>query len=50
MKIAKMNNVKVIVDEKNGTIKEWKKILSWGTDGIQTDNPEELIKFIIENN
>jgi len=38
--------VKVFVDEKEGTATEWQKIISWGTDGIQTDKPEELIKFL----
>jgi len=26
--------------------KEWKKIMDWGTDGIQTDQPEALITYI----
>lgn len=39
-------NVKVFVDEKQGTPKEWKKIIDWETDGIQTDNPEKLKDFI----
>jgi glycerophosphoryl diester phosphodiesterase len=46
MKIAKKNNVKVIVDEDDGTKEEWKKILQWGTDGIQTDHPAKLIEFL----
>jgi glycerophosphoryl diester phosphodiesterase len=25
---------------------EWKKIIDWGTDGIQTDQPEALIKYL----
>lgn len=25
---------------------EWKKIINWGTDGIQTDQPEMLIRFL----
>jgi hypothetical protein len=36
----------VITDEKEGTETEWQKILDWKTDGIQTDRPEELIKFL----
>ncbi len=48
MKIAKSNNVKVIVDEDKGTEEEWDKILSWGTDGIQTDDPQKLIKYLNE--
>jgi glycerophosphoryl diester phosphodiesterase len=38
--------VKVFTDDDAGNIEEWKKILSWGTDGIQTDNPEKLIQFL----
>ena len=41
-------NVKVFVDEKHGTPEEWKKILGWGTDGIQTDNPEKMTDFLKE--
>lgn len=40
--------VKVFVDEKKGTIEEWTKILQWGTDGIQTDDPEKIIGFLKE--
>ena len=36
----------VIVDEKEGTPDEWRTILSWGADGIQTDHPQELIEFL----
>jgi glycerophosphoryl diester phosphodiesterase len=25
---------------------EWKKIIDWGTDGIQTDQPEALIEYL----
>lgn len=41
---------KVFVDEDRGGEKEWEWILSFGTDGIQTDNPEALIRFIKERN
>ncbi len=41
-------NVKVFVDEKKGTTEEWKMILEWGTDGIQTDDPERIIDFLKE--
>ncbi|HTN69342.1 MAG TPA: glycerophosphodiester phosphodiesterase family protein [Dysgonamonadaceae bacterium] len=37
---------KVFVDEKAGTVAEWKKIIGWRTDGIQTDKPAELIEFL----
>ncbi len=48
MKIAHKYNTKVFADEKDGNIKEWTKMLDWGTDGIQTDKPGELIKFLLE--
>lgn len=37
---------KVFVDEKEGTRAEWEKIICWGTEGIQTDKPAELIEFL----
>lgn len=40
---------KVFVDEKEGTQAEWAKIIGWGTDGIQTDKPGELIEFLKQN-
>lgn len=46
MKIAKKLNVKVITDDKKGTVEEWESILEMGTDGIQTDQPEKLIQFL----
>ena len=46
MKIAKKYNIKVIVDEDKGTEEEWDRILDWGTDGIQTDNPVKLIEYL----
>ncbi len=49
MKIAHENNLIVFVDEDKGNAKEWGKILDWGTEGIQTDKPEELIKFLNGN-
>jgi glycerophosphoryl diester phosphodiesterase len=36
----------VFVDERQGGEVEWKYILSLGTDGIQTDDPEGLIRFL----
>ena len=36
--------IAVIVDE-DGT-ECWKDLLAWGTDGIQTDHPEALIKYL----
>ena len=46
VKKAHNNNSKVFVDEKNGTKEEWQQIISWGTDGIQTDDPAALIEFL----
>jgi glycerophosphoryl diester phosphodiesterase len=46
MKIARKYHVKVMVDEEDGTKEEWRKILNWGTDGIQTDHPAKLIEFL----
>lgn len=46
MKIAHENNVKVFVDDDKGNEVEWNRIIDWGTEGIQTDNPEALIKYL----
>jgi glycerophosphoryl diester phosphodiesterase len=40
---------RVFVDEEEGTKAEWEKIAGWGTDGIQTDKPAELIEFLKQN-
>jgi hypothetical protein len=37
-------NAMVIVDERDET--SWPDALRWGTDGIQTDHPAELIEFL----
>jgi len=37
---------KVFVDDDTATMEEWQKIISWGVDGIQTDQPEKLINFL----
>lgn len=39
----------IFVDEKEGTEAEWEKIVGWGTGGIQTDKPAELIEFLKKN-
>lgn len=49
VKTAHANDLKVFVDEKRGTPEEWEQILKWGTDGIQTDNPERLIDYLRNN-
>ncbi len=36
----------VIVDEGNGGPKEWQKLIDWGADGIQTNDPQGLIRFL----
>ena len=41
-----LKNVKIFVDERKGDENEWRQIVAWGTDGIQTDNPEKLIEFL----
>ncbi len=46
VKTAHANQAMVFVDEDKGTVDEWEKILRWGTDGIQTDHPDELIEFL----
>ena len=46
VKTAHEYGAKVIVDEKKGTPEEWEQILNWGTEGIQTDNPEALLDFL----
>jgi glycerophosphoryl diester phosphodiesterase len=46
VKTAHGINAKVFVDEKKGTPGEWKQIIDWGTDGIQTDNPAALIEYL----
>lgn len=47
---AHAENARVFVDEKKGTEVEWKQILKWKTDGIQTDNPEKLLRFLKNKN
>ena len=36
----------VFVDDRAGNPTEWAEILSFGTDGIQTDQPEALIEYL----
>jgi len=43
---AHQKNAKVFVDEDKGTEAEWNEILSWKTDGIQTNDPGKLIQFL----
>jgi glycerophosphoryl diester phosphodiesterase len=44
--MAHADSAIVIVDEEKGTEAEWRKIIGWHTDGIQTDDPEKLISFL----
>ena len=46
IKTAHRFTAKVFSDENSGSKEEWEQILRWGTDGIQTDHPEELIAFL----
>lgn len=46
VKVTHSYKAKVIADDKAGNEEEWKKIIEWKTDGIQTDRPEELIYFL----
>jgi glycerophosphoryl diester phosphodiesterase len=46
VKSAHAVKAKVFVDEKKGTPAEWGKMIQWGTDGIQTDDPAALIHFL----
>lgn len=46
VKTSHSNKAKVFVDDKKETTEEWEQILQWGTDGIQTDNPQKLIEFL----
>ena len=50
VKTAHTNGARIFVDEKKGTPEEWEQILNWGTDGIQTDNPEALLQFLNTKN
>lgn len=43
-------NTMVIADEKKGNEAEWRQMLEWKTDGIQTDRPEELISLLKSQN
>lgn len=36
----------VFVDERRSSEDNWQQALDWGADGIQTDAPEQLIKFL----
>jgi len=46
VKSAHANHAKVFVDEKKRTPEEWEQIIGWGTDGIQTDNPQALLEYL----
>ncbi|MBP1618478.1 MAG: hypothetical protein H6Q14_2305 [Bacteroidetes bacterium] len=40
------HNALLFVDDRYGTIDEWKKMIDLGVDGIQTDHPQELITLL----
>lgn len=46
VKTAHSNKARIFVDENKGTPEEWQQMVDWGTDGIQTDNPEALLKYL----
>jgi len=46
VKTAHQHYAMVTTDEKEGTPAEWKQIIEWKTDGIQTDNPAALIDYL----
>ena len=46
VKTAHENNIRVISDDKEANKDEWKKMIEWKIDGIQTDKPEKLIEFL----
>ena len=46
VKTAHQYGVKIFTDDKKATPQEWEQILKWGTDGIQTDQPEQLIEIL----
>ena len=46
IRLAHERGIKVFVDEDKGGEQEWRKILDLGTDGIQTDDPEGLIRWL----
>ncbi len=46
VKTAHGFGMKVFVDEDKGTAEERAQILRWGADGIQTDDPAALIRFL----
>ena len=43
---AHKGNALIFCDEDKGTTAEWSDMIKWKTDGIQTDDPEGLIKFL----
>jgi len=46
VKKAHERNMLVFTDDDAGNPEEWEKMISTGTDGIQTDHPAELIKYL----
>jgi glycerophosphoryl diester phosphodiesterase len=46
---AHSHHALVFTDEKAGTEAEWNQILEWHTDGIQTNHPAELIRYLEEH-
>ena len=46
VKTAHRHGSKVFTDDRTASVEEWEQILKWGTDGIQTDQPEKLIELL----
>jgi len=46
VKTAHEHHALVFADDKSATESEWKQMLQWKTDGIQTDRPEALIDYL----
>lgn len=44
--VAHAHHALVFTDEEKGDEAEWSQILKWHTDGIQTNHPAELIKYL----
>lgn len=46
VKKAHEHHAMVFVDDDAETVQEWQQIVGWGTEGIQTNRPEALIRFL----
>lgn len=46
VKKAHERRMLVFTDDDKGNLEEWEKMINMGTDGIQTDHPEELLEYL----